>query len=145
VTSLYETASELGNLVTWMAAVDIAGLAELLNGEHCFTIFAPTDQAFTKLPRGSVDELLGDRKSLIANLCYHIIPGQLRTEAIPARAILRTVFGDELIADNTDGLRVNQARVLRPNIECRNGLIHTIDEVSLRQRIELPPTKRLIA
>ncbi|MGH9835761.1 MAG: fasciclin domain-containing protein, partial [Blastocatellia bacterium] len=75
--SVYHTAAGLGALATWVAAVEVAGLVDLLKGDDYITVFAPTDEAFSKLPRHWVEELLGDFEKLTANICYHIAPGRI--------------------------------------------------------------------
>jgi uncharacterized surface protein with fasciclin (FAS1) repeats len=141
VKGLHETAVQLGNLVTWTAAVEIVGLVKLLEDDQYFTVFAPTDQAFFKLPRRIVKELLSDVARLETVLRYHIVTGKIPTSEIPQVIQLRTLLGDDLLVNAKQGLRINQARLVRPNIQCRNGLIHTIDEVLLlrkRTKLRLP-------
>jgi uncharacterized surface protein with fasciclin (FAS1) repeats len=141
--SIYDKAVELGNLKTWTASLEVVKLVELFEGKKELTIFAPTDQAFTKLDREIIEELLQDPSNLARTLCYHIVEGKIETQDLPKQAILRTLFGYELIVENMADLKINEARIIQSNIECRNGMIHTIDKVLVVKRP--PHTKDLTA
>src|SRR5262245_949706 len=119
----------LKELKTWMAALEVAGLLELLERNKHYTIFAPTDHAFTKLERETLEELLQNTAYMAATIYYHIVEGKIVTTKLPQRAYLRTLLGDELVVDFGRSLDINHASILQPNIECSNGVIHTIDEV----------------
>src|SRR5262249_47883864 len=108
-----------------------------------YTIFAPTDDAFTKLERETLEDLLENTANLEATICYHIVEGKITTDELPHRAFLRTLFGDELAVNIESGMNVNQAGIVQPNIVCRNGVIHTIDKVLVVSR--LTQTRRLSA
>src|SRR5262245_11216344 len=118
-----------------MAAIEVAGLGELLAGNKHYTIFAPTDHAFTTLERNTIEDLLQNTANLTATVCYHIVEGKITTGELPHRAFLRTLFGDELIVDIEGGFSINHASIVQPNIECRNGIIHTIDKVLVVNRL----------
>jgi uncharacterized surface protein with fasciclin (FAS1) repeats len=127
--SVYQIAAELRALATWVAAVEVAGLVDLLKGDDYVTVFAPNDEAFSKMSRNSVEELLGDFERLAANIRYHIAPGRVTANELGRIDSLRTMLKDDLLIDARRGLQVNNARIVQPDIECRNGVIHIIDSV----------------
>ncbi len=127
--SVYQMAAGSGALATWVAAVEVAGLGDLLEGDDYVTVFAPNDEAFSKMSRHHVDELLGDYEKFTANIRYHIAPGRITASELRRIDSLRTMSKDDLLIDARRGLQVNDARVVRPDIECRNGVIHIIDSV----------------
>lgn len=127
--SVYQIAARLGTLTTWVAAVEVVGLVDLLKGDDYITVFAPTDEAFSKMPRNCVEELLTDFEKFAANIRYHIAPGRIMAGELSRINSLRTVLKDDLLVDTRRGLQVNNARVIEPDIECRNGIIHVIDSV----------------
>lgn len=138
--SIPQVAKTAGQFTTLLAAVDAAGLTETLLGRGPFTLFAPTDEAFAKLPTGTVQDLLKpeNREKLRTILTYHVIAG--RVTAAQARRVSRaeTVAGQSLrITSNDDQLRINDAVVRIADIPARNGLIHVIDRV-------LIPTERAL-
>ena len=130
---LVATASQAGSFNTLVAAVKAAGLSETLQGEGPFTIFAPTDAAFAKLPAGTVEDLLKpqNKAKLVAVLTYHVVPGKIMaadvTTSKPA-----TVNGQPLsIAVMDGGVTVDGARVIKADVVASNGVIHVIDSVVL--------------
>jgi uncharacterized surface protein with fasciclin (FAS1) repeats len=127
--NVYQIAAGLGALATWVAAVEVVGLVDLLKGDDYITIFAPNDEAFSKMSRNCVEELLGDFDKFTANIHYHIAPGRITAGELGRINSLRTMLRDDLLVDTRRGLRVNNARVIEPDIECRNGVIHIIDSV----------------
>lgn len=127
--SVYQKAAGLGALATWIAAVEVIGLVDLLKGDDYITVFAPNDEAFSKTPRDRVEEMLGDFENFAANICYHIAPGRITANELERIHSLRTILKDDLLIDARRGLRVNNARIVEPDIECRNGVIHIIDSV----------------
>jgi uncharacterized surface protein with fasciclin (FAS1) repeats len=129
VKSVYQIAAGLGALATWVAAVEVVGLVDLLKGDDYITVFAPNDEAFSKTPRDCVDELLGNFQEFSANICYHIAPGRITASELERIDSLRTILKEDLLIDAKRGLRVNNARIVEPDIECRNGVIHIIDSV----------------
>ena len=120
---------------TLVAALQAAGLVETLQGARPFTVFAPTDDAFAKLPAGTVDALLQDLDALTDVLLYHVVPGDVKASAVVALDSAPTVQGD-MVAISVDGstVMVNDARVVITDIEASNGTIHVIDAVLI------PPT-----
>jgi uncharacterized surface protein with fasciclin (FAS1) repeats len=127
------TALADGTLKTFVRAVQAAGLTDTLKGAGPFTIFAPTDQAFAKLPPGTLDGLLKDKVKLAQVLTYHIVPGKtLVTEFKPGN--LKTVQGDMLRLTSDNGkVTVNNANVIQSDIAADNGVIHVIDAVLMPQ------------
>jgi uncharacterized surface protein with fasciclin (FAS1) repeats len=96
-----------------------------------FTVFAPTDEAFAKLPSGTVEGLLKDREKLSAVLKYHLVSGKMNAEAVTKQASLRTVQGKDLRVDLSQGVRVGSAKVIKTDIDASNGVIHVIDTVQI--------------
>ncbi len=131
---IVDTAVEAGNFETLVAAVQAAGLVETLKGEGPFTVFAPTDAAFAKLPAGTVENLLQpeNRDQLAAVLTYHVIPGKVMSSDIAGQQLeAETVQGSTVEIDATDGVMVDNATVTTADIEASNGVIHVIDTVIL--------------
>lgn len=127
--NIVETASSSGSFNTLVTAVKAAGLAETLSGKGPFTVFAPTDEAFAKLPKGTVESLLGDRKRLTDILTYHVVPGMVGSESVRKLKEARTVNGKKLNIHHLWGTRVDKARIVKADIQTSNGVIHAIDRV----------------
>ncbi|MBN1212837.1 MAG: fasciclin domain-containing protein [candidate division Zixibacteria bacterium] len=129
---IVETAISAEKFNTLVAAVKAAGLVETLQGDGPFTVFAPTDEAFAKLPEGTVEALLNDKEKLTAILTYHVVPGKVLAEDVVKLDKAATVNG-EYIAINTseDGVMVDNANIIATDILCKNGVIHIIDAVVL--------------
>jgi uncharacterized surface protein with fasciclin (FAS1) repeats len=131
---IVDTAVAAGSFETLVAAVQAAGLVETLKGEGPFTVFAPTDDAFAKLPAGTVENLLlpENRDALISVLTYHVVPGKIMSSDAAGQEVeLTTVQGQSLAIDGTNGVTVNDANVITADIEASNGVIHVIDTVVL--------------
>jgi uncharacterized surface protein with fasciclin (FAS1) repeats len=131
---IVDTAIGAGQFKTLVAAVQAAGLVETLKGPGPFTVFAPTDDAFAKLPAGTVDNLLKpeNKDQLVKVLTYHVVPGKVMSGDIAGKsADVATVEGQTLKVDATSGVKVNQANVVQADIEASNGVIHVIDAVVL--------------
>jgi uncharacterized surface protein with fasciclin (FAS1) repeats len=129
VKSVYQIAAGLDTLATWVAAVEFVGLVDLLKGDDYVTVFAPNDEAFSKMSRNHVEELLGNFENFAANVRYHVAPGRITASELGRIGSLRTVLRDDLLIDARRGLKVNNARIVEPDIQCRNGVIHIIDSV----------------
>lgn len=127
--NLVETAVEAGNFKTLVKAVQEAGLVDTLSDEGPFTVFAPTDEAFSKLPEGTIEDLLKDREKLTEILTYHVVPNKVMSEEVVKLRNAQTVNGKEITIDTKNGVKVDKATVIKPDIECSNGVIHVIDEV----------------
>jgi uncharacterized surface protein with fasciclin (FAS1) repeats len=131
---IVDTAVAAGQFSTLVAAVQAAGLVDTLKSEGPFTVFAPTDEAFAKLPAGTIDDLLKpeNRDQLAAILTYHVVPGKIMSGDIAgATTSVDTVQGGALEVDATNGVRINNATVVTADIETDNGVIHVIDAVLL--------------
>jgi uncharacterized surface protein with fasciclin (FAS1) repeats len=129
-TDIVATATSAGQFKTLLAALDAAGLTSALQGAGPFTVFAPTDAAFAKLPKGAVDALLKDPEKLKAVLTYHVVPGNLKAADVLGGAALVTLQGEALKA-TLDGstARVDGAAIVTTDLECSNGVVHVIDTV----------------
>lgn len=127
--NIVQTAVSAGQFKTLVTAIQAAGLEEALNGKGPFTVFAPTDAAFAKLPAGTVESLVRpeNRAKLQAILKYHVIPGQVRSNDILAVHTVKTLNGQSIYPS----IRVDNAAIQAKNIYCRNGIIHVIDSVIL--------------
>ena len=127
-----DVASENGSFNTLVAAVKAAGLVETLKGEGPFTVFAPTDDAFSKLPAGTVDMLLlpENKDKLIAILTYHVVPGKVMAAEVVKLDSAVTVEGQSVVF-NVDGgnVMVNDANIVATDVAASNGVIHVIDAV----------------
>ena len=128
---IVEAAVSAGSFSTLVAAVEAAGLVDTLKSEGPFTVFAPTDDAFARLPEGALDELLADKEKLTAVLTYHLAPGRVESSALAGVAAVKTVQGQNLDVDTSVGVKVGSAYVVQPDIETSNGVIHAIDSVLL--------------
>lgn len=129
---IVQTAADAGQFTTLIAAVKAAGLEDTLRGPGPFTVFAPTDEAFGKLPPGTLDTLLKpeNKEQLASILTYHVVSGKVpSTEAVKLSSA-KTVNGKELTLDASSGqLKVDEATVSKADIEASNGIIHVIDAV----------------
>lgn len=131
---IVDTAVSAGSFETLVAAVKAAGLVETLKGPGPFTVFAPTDEAFAKLPAGTVENLLKpeNKDRLVAILTYHVVPGRiLSTDIAGQKAAVKTVQGQSVNVDATSGVKVDSANVIKADIKTSNGVIHVIDSVIL--------------
>ncbi|MGV3741848.1 MAG: fasciclin domain-containing protein [Burkholderiaceae bacterium] len=127
--TIVETANEARTFKIFVSALKKTGLAETLQNSRPYTVFAPSDQAFGKLPPGSLEALMKDKEKLNKVLAYHVIPGKvLVTEIKPGKT--KTVQGDELTLTSDNGkVTVNGANVTQSDINADNGVIHEIDTV----------------
>jgi len=129
---IVDTAVAAGSFKTLVAALKAAGLVDTLKGKGPFTVFAPTDDAFAKLPAGTVDELLKpeNKQKLIAILTYHVVAGKVTAAQAMKLHSAKTVNGQSL-AISADGgtVKINDATVTKADIMCSNGVIHVIDTV----------------
>jgi uncharacterized surface protein with fasciclin (FAS1) repeats len=118
------------NLKTLVAAVQAAGLVDTLKGPGPFTVFAPTDEAFAKIPKAQLDALIADRAALTRVLTYHVVPGRVMAADVRAGKV-RSVQGSELTVATQGGVTVDNARVIATDIRASNGVVHLIDTVVL--------------
>ena len=130
---IVDTAMSAGTFSTLVTAIITAGLDTALKGTGPFTVFAPTDEAFSKLPSGTVESLLEDIPKLRKILEYHVISGKVLSADILKLTTIMTTEGSNVKIDSTNGLKVNNAAVVTPDIETDNGVIHVIDTVLILQ------------
>jgi uncharacterized surface protein with fasciclin (FAS1) repeats len=127
---IVDTAVAAGNFKTLAAALQAAGLVDTLKGKGPFTVFAPTDEAFAKVPKADLDALLKDKAKLTAVLTYHVVPGTVMAKDVKA-GMVKTVQGSDLTIGTTGGVTVNGAKVVMADVKADNGVIHAIDSVVL--------------
>jgi uncharacterized surface protein with fasciclin (FAS1) repeats len=129
MSDIVDTAVNAGSFTTLVAAVKAAGLVETLKGAGPFTVFAPTDEAFAKLPAGTVDSLLKDLPKLKKILTYHVVSGKVMAADVVKLKSATTVEGSDVKIDASKGVKVNDATVTTPDVAADNGVIHIIDTV----------------
>jgi uncharacterized surface protein with fasciclin (FAS1) repeats len=127
---IVDTAVGAGTFKTLAAALTAAGLIDTLKGKGPFTVFAPTDEAFGKIPKADLDKLLADKAKLTAVLTYHVVPGKVMAKDVKAGKV-KTVQGSELTVTTAGGVMVDGAKVTATDIAADNGVIHVIDSVVL--------------
>ena len=127
---IVDTAVGAGNFKTLAAALTAAGLVDTLKGPGPFTVFAPTDEAFAKIPKAQLDALLADKAKLTSVLTYHVVPGKVMAKDVKAGKV-KTVQGSELTVGTAGGVMVDGAKVTATDIVADNGVIHVIDSVVL--------------
>jgi len=127
--NIVETAVAAGSFKTLVTAVQVAGLVDTLSGAGPFTVFAPTDEAFAKIPKETLDAVLADKAKLTAILTYHVVAGKVMASDVMSLTSAKTVQGGEVTIDTANGVMVNDAKVVQADIECSNGVIHVIDSV----------------
>jgi uncharacterized surface protein with fasciclin (FAS1) repeats len=138
---IVDTAAKAGSFTTLVTAVKAAGLVDTLKGKGPFTVFAPTDEAFKKLPSGTLESLLKpeNKERLVAILTYHVVPGAYDASRITAkknkRFGIKSVQGADIAVDTRNGVKVSGAKVTKADIRTSNGVIHVIDSVIM------PPDK----
>jgi uncharacterized surface protein with fasciclin (FAS1) repeats len=128
---IVDTAIAAGSFKTLVTAVKAAGLVDTLKSKGPFTVFAPTDEAFAKLPKGTVEGLLEDIPKLKAILTYHVVAGKVMAADVVKLKSAKTVQGQEVTIDASKGVKVNDATVTKADIVTDNGVIHVIDKVLL--------------
>ena len=132
---IVDTAAAAGSFATLLAAAKAAGMVDALKQPGPVTVFAPTDEAFAKLPKGTVEALLKDTKKLKAILSYHVVAGKVDSKAAAKAGKAKSLLGPKLTFKKAaKGLKVENARVVGADVTAKNGIIHVIDTVLL------PPT-----
>ena len=129
--TIVDVAAANADFETLVAAVKAAGLVETLSGPGPFTVFAPTDEAFAKIPKADLDALLKDKAKLTAVLTYHVVPGKVMAADVVKLKEAKTVQGQSIKIDTSMGVKVDGANVVKTDIVCSNGVIHVIDSVIL--------------
>ncbi|MDN4588730.1 hypothetical protein DBA29_09530 [Xenophilus aerolatus] len=125
---IVDTAMKAGNFKTLVTAVQAAGLVDTLKGPGPFTVFAPTDEAFAKVPKAQLDALLADKAKLTKVLTYHVVPGAVMAKDVKP-GMVKTVEGGNLTLATTGGVTVNGAKVVQADVKASNGVIHAVDTV----------------
>jgi uncharacterized surface protein with fasciclin (FAS1) repeats len=125
---IVDTAVAAGNFKTLATALQAAGLVDTLKGPGPFTVFAPTDAAFAKVPKADLDALLKDKAKLTAVLTYHVVPGKVMAADVKA-GMVKTVQGSAITVTTNGGVMVDGAKVTATDIAADNGVIHVIDSV----------------
>ena len=123
-----DVAAKAGNFNTLVTAVKAAGLVDTLKGPGPFTVFAPTDAAFAKVPKAKLDALLADKAALTKVLTYHVVPGKVMAADVKPGKV-KTVEGQELTVTTKGGVMVDNAKVVATDVVASNGVIHAIDTV----------------
>lgn len=126
---IVDTAVKAGSFSTLVTAIKAANLVDTLKGAGPFTVFAPTDEAFAKLPDGTVDALLKDIPKLKKILTYHVVSGKVMAADVVKLKSAKTVEGSDVKIDASSGVKVNDATVSTPDVGADNGVIHIIDTV----------------
>lgn len=126
---IVDTAVAAGSFETLVTAVKAAGLVDTLKGDGPFTVFAPTDEAFAKLPAGTVEALLADKAKLTAILTYHVVSGKVMAKDVMGLTEAQSVEGSVLSIDTSKGVMIDGATVIKADIEASNGVIHVVDTV----------------
>jgi uncharacterized surface protein with fasciclin (FAS1) repeats len=128
---IVDVAVSAGTFKTLVAAVKAAGLVETLKGKGPFTVFAPSDDAFAKLPKGTVEGLLADLPKLKSILTYHVVAGRVTAADVMKLTTAKTVQGQNVTFKTNGGVKVNDANVVTADVKADNGIIHVIDSVIL--------------
>ena len=127
---IVDTAVKAGNFKTLVAAVQAAGLVDTLKGPGPFTVFAPTDEAFAKIPKATLDGLLADKAALAKVLTYHVVAGKVMAKDVKAGKV-KSVQGQEITVSTNMGVMVDQSKVIATDVAASNGVIHAIDTVMM--------------
>jgi uncharacterized surface protein with fasciclin (FAS1) repeats len=125
---IVDTAVAAGNFKTLATALQAAGLVDTLKGKGPFTVFAPTDEAFAKVPKDQLDALLKDKAALTKVLTYHVVPGKVMAKDVKPGKV-KTVQGSEFTVSTDKGVMVDGAKVVKTDIKASNGVIHVLDSV----------------
>ncbi|MGB5973276.1 MAG: fasciclin domain-containing protein [Nodosilinea sp.] len=126
---IVDTAVNAGSFTTLVTAVKAAGLVDTLKGKGPFTLFAPNDEAFAKLPQGTVDGLLKDTDKLKKILTYHVVSGKVMAADVSKMTSATTVEGSDVKIDASNGVKINKSTVTTADVAADNGVIHVIDTV----------------
>ena len=133
---IVDTAVAAGSFNTLAAALKAAGLVDTLKGKGPFTVFAPTDEAFAKLPAGTVENLLKpeNKDKLVSILTYHVVPGDVTSKQVVKLTEAKTVNGQDVkIKVDSGSVMIDNAKVIQPDVKASNGVIHVIDTVLMPQ------------
>jgi len=128
---IVDTAVAAGSFKTLAKLLTDAGLVDTLKGAGPFTVFAPTDEAFAKVPKATLEALGKDKDKLRAVLTYHVVPGKVMAADVTKLTSAKTVQGQSITISTAGGVKVDNANVVKTDIACTNGVIHVIDSVIL--------------
>jgi uncharacterized surface protein with fasciclin (FAS1) repeats len=126
---IVDTAVAAGSFKTLATALEAAGLIATLKGEGPFTVFAPTDEAFAKIPEADLKALIADKEKLTKVLTYHVVAGKIMAADVVKLKNAKTVEGQSITIDTSDGVKVDNAKVIKTDVMATNGVIHVIDTV----------------
>ncbi len=126
---IVDTAISAGKFNTLVKAVQAADLVDTLKGDGPYTVFAPTDEAFAKIPEADLNNLLANKEMLKQVLTYHVVPGKVMASEVSNLSSAETVQGQEITISTSEGVKVDNANVIAIDIETSNGVIHVIDTV----------------
>ena len=126
---IVDTAVAAGQFTTLAKALTAAGLIDTLKGEGPFTVFAPTDEAFAKIPAAQLEALLKDKAALTRVLTYHVVAGKVMAKDVTGMTTAKSLAGPSLTIDAKNGVRIDNAKVLTADVAASNGVIHVIDTV----------------
>lgn len=127
--NIIETAISNPDFSTLVTAIKIAGLVDTLSGTGPFTVFAPNNAAFKKIPDATLQGVLADKEKLTSILKYHVLAGNVMSKDVTALTEAKTLEGSDVKVDSKNGVMINDAKVITADIECSNGVIHVIDTV----------------
>ncbi|RMH79822.1 MAG: fasciclin domain-containing protein [Acidobacteria bacterium] len=127
--NIVQTAQQAGQFKTLLTALKEAGLEDTLATKCCFTVFAPTDEAFGKVPKDKLDALLKDKEALRKVLLYHVVEGKVYSKDLKEGQKVKTLQGQEATITLKGGAKINNANITKTDIEASNGVIHVIDTV----------------
>lgn len=130
---IVDTAVAAGSFNTLATALTEAGLIDTLKGDGPFTVFAPTDEAFAKLPKDQLDAILADKELLTSILTYHVVSGKVLAADVVTLESATTLQGSDVMISTEDGVSINNAKVIKTDIKTSNGVIHVIDTVLVPQ------------
>jgi uncharacterized surface protein with fasciclin (FAS1) repeats len=127
--NIVETAIKAGSFKTLIIALREAGLYDILSSEGPYTIFAPTDEAFSKLPDGIIEKIMKDKEKLTDILTYHVIANRVFSKDVNNLQKAETINGKQVKIKSGNSVKIDNARIIKSDIKCTNGVIHIIDEV----------------
>ena len=127
--NIIETAVSNPDFSTLVTAIKAAGLVDTLSGVGPFTVFAPTNAAFAKIPKDTLQAVLADKAKLSSILTYHVVAGKVMSKDVASLTEATTIQGSKIKIDTKHGVMINDAKVTTADIECSNGVIHVIDTV----------------
>ncbi|HOB18699.1 MAG TPA: fasciclin domain-containing protein [Candidatus Methanoculleus thermohydrogenotrophicum] len=135
--SILETAREDSRLTTSVRMTEVGRMAEFFQKDGPYTVFIPTDEAYTRVPKEKLRAIIDNRERLAGMIMYHVVQGKLTTLELAQMEAIKTLQGDHLdIARSPEGMRLNDAIIIQPDIECTNGMYHVIDRVLIPRAVE---------